>query len=147
MNTLSTIEKTIHLRKVPLFETLLGEELLAISNIAQQCDFRKNDIIFLENAPGTGLFIVVAGRVAVFKGDARAKDRKVIQYFLPLDYFGEMSLFDDIARSLNAAAEDDSTCLFIPKEAFLDLIDEVPAIALSIIRVLSKRLRQANLKL
>ena len=66
---------------------------------------------------------------------------------MPLDYFGEMSLFDDIARSLNAVAEEDTTCLFIPKEAFLDLIDEVPSIALSIIRILSKRLSQANLKL
>lgn len=143
---LSTIAKTIHLRKVPLFETLLGEELLALSNISQQFDFKKGNVIFLENAPGTGLYIVVSGKVAVFKGDINADNRKVIHYFMPFDYFGEMSLFDDIARSLNAVAEDDTTCLFIPKEAFLDLLDEVPAIALNIIRLLSKRLSQANLK-
>jgi CRP-like cAMP-binding protein len=144
---LSTIAKTIHLRKVPLFETLLGEELLALSNIAQQFDFKTGDIVFVENAPGTGLYIVVSGKVAVFKGPVKAENKKIIHHFMPFDYFGEMSLFDDITRSLNAVAEEDTTCLFIPKEAFLDLIDEVPAIALSIIRLLSKRLSQANLKI
>ena len=144
---LSTIAKTIHLRKVPLFETLIGEELLALSNISQQFDFKKNDTVFLESTAGTGLFVIVSGKVAVFKGEVKAENRKVIHYFMPLDYFGEMSLFDDIARSLNAVAEEDTTCLFIPKEAFLDLIDEVPSIALSIIRILSKRLSQANLEL
>ncbi|OGS34987.1 MAG: hypothetical protein A2293_04990 [Elusimicrobia bacterium RIFOXYB2_FULL_49_7] len=144
---LSTIAKTIHLRKVPLFETLIGEELLALSNISQQFDFKKNDTVFLESTAGTGLFVIVSGKVAVFKGEVKAENRKVIHYFMPLDYFGEMSLFDDIARSLNAVAEEDTTCLFIPKEAFLDLIYEVPSIALSIIRILSKRLSQANLKL
>jgi CRP/FNR family transcriptional regulator len=144
---LSTIAKTVHLRKVPLFETLLGEELLALSNIALQCDFKKNEVIFLENTPGTGLYIVVSGKVAVSKGAVQAGSANVIHHFLPFDYFGEMALFDDIARSLNAIADEDTTCLFIPKDAFLDLIDEVPSIALSIIRVLSRRLREANLKL
>jgi len=62
--------------------------------------------------------------------------------------FGEMALVDDFPRSATAIAQDDSTVLFLGRDALLDLFREEPVVGRKILaafcRSLSLRLRHAN---
>ena len=142
---LSTIEKVIHLKRIPLFENLTGEMLLALSNISYEKQFKKNEIIFKQNTHSSELYVIISGKVEVVKENN--SQRHTISTFFPTEYFGEMALFEDAPRSLTAVAIDDTLCLVIPKESFIDLVNEEPSIAVEIIKLLAKRLREANLKL
>jgi CRP-like cAMP-binding protein len=145
---LSTVEKVILLKKVPVFENLGGEELLSISDIAIEQDFKPDQIIFREGSYGYELYIIASGNVEISKKSETAVDKKkVITTLHQFDYFGEMSLFEDAPRSATITALEKVHCLIIAKEAFLDICMEYPAIALEIITTFSKRLRSTTTQL
>jgi len=142
---LTTIEKIIHLKKVPLFENLTGELLVALSNISYEKEFKKNDIIFKQDIASYELYVIVSGKVEVFRENNAEKH--TVHTFFSTEYFCEMALLEDMPRSLSAIAIEDTLCLVIPKEPFLDLMNEEPSIAIEIIKLLGKRLREVNLRL
>lgn len=140
---LSMIDKAIYLRKVPLFEGLVGEELRALAAISREQTFRRDEILFRESSSGPGLYVVVDGSVEVFREEG--PKRHSVHRYLAGDSFGAMSLLSDAPRALGAAAAEDALCLFIPRSAFIDLLERQPSIAVDLIEVLSERLRQGGI--
>lgn len=143
---LSTVEKVILLKKVPIFEHLGGEELISISDIAQEKDYKKNEIVFYEGTVGYELYIVINGSVEISRKMPDGT-KKIVVHIGQYDYFGEMSLFEDSSHSATATAKEDTKSLVIPREGFIDICNEYPAIALEIIKIFSKRLRNTTKKL
>jgi CRP/FNR family cyclic AMP-dependent transcriptional regulator len=62
-------------------------------------------------------------------------------------YFGEMSLFDAEPRSASVTAISDCDCLVLTQQQLYEAIDETPDIAVNIIRLLSQRIRNQNVKI
>ena len=58
--------------------------------------------------------------------------------------FGEMALIDDSPRSATAVALTDVTLAPIKENQFLFLVQNTPFFALSVMRVLARRLRRQN---
>jgi CRP-like cAMP-binding protein len=61
--------------------------------------------------------------------------------------FGEMSLFDSEPRSASVTTLENCECLLLTQLQLYDAIDETPEIAVNIIRLLSRRIRELNSKL
>jgi CRP-like cAMP-binding protein len=61
--------------------------------------------------------------------------------------FGEMSLFDAEPRSASITTMETCECLMLTQMQLYDAIDETPGIAINIIRLLSRRIRELNQKL
>ncbi len=61
--------------------------------------------------------------------------------------FGEMSLFDAEPRSASVTTLEPCACLMLTQLQLYDAIDETPGIAINIIRLLSRRIRELNNKL
>jgi CRP-like cAMP-binding protein len=60
----------------------------------------------------------------------------------PGEPFGEMALFEDAPRSATVIAREKSRIGRIERADFEALVDDIPAIALAICRVLSRRVRE-----
>jgi CRP-like cAMP-binding protein len=60
--------------------------------------------------------------------------------------FGEMSLFDAEPRSASVTTLETCECLMLTQLQLYDAIDETPGIAVNIIRLLSRRIRELNSK-
>ena len=64
------------------------------------------------------------------------------------DHFGEMSLITDTPTSASVKADGRITCLFVPKEKFLEIIDACPTIGRKVLwsfgQTLSARLSETN---
>lgn len=60
------------------------------------------------------------------------------------DFFGEMSLLEELPRSASAEAEDDVELVALSKKDFLFMIQQHPEIAMKILGKFSSRLRDAN---
>jgi CRP-like cAMP-binding protein len=60
--------------------------------------------------------------------------------------FGEMSLFDAEPRSASVSTLEPCDCLMLTQMQLYDAIDETPGIAINIIRMLSRRVRELNQK-
>jgi HEAT repeat protein/ATP/ADP translocase len=141
---LLSIEKVLFLKSAPLFAAIEGEELAALADIALEHVFQPGEIIFEENQAPHHLYVIVQGKVEVFRR-VDSKERS-LAYLGEKECFGEMAILDDQPRSASVRAVEPTTVLKIDRESFRELILERPHIAFAIFRILSGRLRHQNLE-
>jgi CRP-like cAMP-binding protein/HEAT repeat protein len=142
---LSTVEKVIFLKEVPIFNEMTVAQIRTLAGIAEELSFDEDEIIFRESEPGDTLYVVVSGRVGL-EHEAESGSGSVARLatLKSRQYFGEMSLFDQAPRSATAIAIEQTILLSIRREPLIALVEGDPTLALELIRVLSQRLREAN---
>jgi AAA family ATP:ADP antiporter len=141
---LSTIERIIFLKQVPLFGRMTVDQLKALAGICEEELFEEDTCIFEQGDPGGTLYVVVSGRVGI---EREAKRRGSVTRLATIEshsYFGDMSLFDQGPRSATAVALQDTLTLRLRREPLLALTHQYPGLSQELINVLSQRLRQAN---
>ena len=127
--------------QAPLFNGLSQEQLTQIRQIAIDKFYDKGKTIFLESDDCNGFYIVVAGKVKIYKVSLDGKEQ-ILHIFGPGNPFGEVPVFSGRKFPANAETLIKSHLLFIPRKAFVDLISEHPSLALNMLAILSMRLRQ-----
>jgi len=138
---LTSIERLLLVRGVPIFKELRDEFLVRLASIMNEVSYPTGKMIFAQGQEGRSLYIVVAGRVRVHLED---KDLAILDKG---SCFGEMSLFDAEPRSASVTAISGCDCLILTQQQLYEAIDETPDIAVNIIRLLSRRIRSQNLQL
>lgn len=133
----TTLEKTIFLKGVELFEDIPGEEVAHIAQIAETIHFSPNEIIFKDGDPGDAMFIIVDGKVHIHK------EEKHIATLGNAEFVGEMAILDQEPRSASATTQEETVLLRISSEDFFDLMASRMDIVQGIMRVLTRRLREA----
>ncbi|MHB8771596.1 MAG: Crp/Fnr family transcriptional regulator [Syntrophales bacterium] len=126
---------------IPLFAGLSKPQYEALARIALRRSCRKGEMIFSEGDAGTGFFVVLTGRVKIFKVSADGKEQ-ILHLFGPGESFGEVSVFTGQGFPADAMPAVQSTLLFFPRQAFSALIQKDPTLALNMIAQLSRRLMQ-----
>jgi ATP/ADP translocase/HEAT repeat protein len=137
----STLEKTILLKSVSLFSEIPAEKLSHIAQVAEETHWPAGSVVLREGDPGDALFIVADGAVRVHKGNLN------LATLQKGDCLGEMAVLDQAPRSADATAVDDTTLLKISQEDFYEVLAANPEITERIVRLLTRRLREANEKL
>lgn len=130
-----------HIARVPLFEGLPPQQIEDLAMIVTDQVFRKGETIFSEGEDGNGFYVVITGRVKIFKLSAEGKEQ-ILHFFGPGEPFGEVPVFTGQHFPANAEALDESRVFFFPRKSFVDLIKRNPSLALNMLAVLSKRLRR-----
>jgi CRP/FNR family transcriptional regulator len=125
---------------MPLFTGLSKTQYEALARIAIRRSFRKRERVFSEGDEGTGFYMVVEGRVKIFKVSAEGKEQ-ILHLFGPGESFGEVSVFTGRGFPADAVTALQTTLLFFPRMAFSALIQKDPALALNMLGQLSMRLR------
>jgi CRP/FNR family transcriptional regulator len=132
------------LRSVPLFSGLSSKQLESIRRVSQTREFGKEALLFREGEQGDSLYLVLSGRV---KAILMAEDgREVILAFLgPGELVGEMALFDpEERRTATVVTAEPSSLLILSGRQFMEVILQNPSIALSILRTLTRRLKDTS---
>jgi len=137
------MKKLMALKQVSLFANLSFEQLEAIQKVTREVEYLPNEPIVKEGQPGGELFLLVEGRVRVFKNFG-TRDERYLGTQEAVSYFGEMAAIDDEPRSATVVAAERSRMLCLDGERLKDLIREMPEIALQIMRVLTTRVRRAE---
>jgi CRP-like cAMP-binding protein len=135
---IATVEKVLFLKSIDLFSQIPGEDLVRVAQIAEEVDFPPKETIMSEGELGDSMYLIVAGRVEVFKGE-----RLVVQLG-ERECVGEMAILDSEPRSATVRASTPVSALKIEREDFYDLMTERLEIAQGIIKVLLRRLRQTT---
>lgn len=136
---------TALLKNIPLFETLDDASLKKIEKLLTRKQFRKGTKIIKEGVMGDSLFIIIEGEVEVVKG--RGKKAEMVATLKPFDFFGEMSLLENKPRSASIVAGRQSTLLTLSKDDFEALVSAHPKISFEIMKTLSARIRETDMKL
>jgi len=134
-----------HVSSIPFFEELPDEQIEDLCMIVVDQAFHRGQIVFSEGDDGTGFYVVISGRVKIFKLSPEGKEQ-ILHIFGPGDPFGEAAVFSGQHFPANAEAMESSRIFFFPRGSFSDLIKDNPSLALNMLAILSKRLRRfANL--
>ncbi len=126
---------------IPLFNGLPDDQLSAIREIAVEKQFNKGQTIFSEGDETKGFFIVVDGRVKIYKVSSEGKEQ-ILHIFEAGQSFGEATVFTGQQMPANAQTLAKSRLLLFPRNAFVDLVTANPSLALSLLAIMSKKLRQ-----
>ena len=137
-NTMTTRQL---LSQADLFKGLTVEQLEAIHRIATEKEYKKGQLIFADGDEGTGFYLVIHGRVKVYKLSPEGKEQ-IMHIFGPGQPFAEVPVFAGSCYPANAEPLERSTLLFLPKKAFIDLIQKYPSLAMNMFASLSQRLKQ-----
>ena len=126
---------------IPLFNGLPDDQLNAIREIAVEKQFNKGQTIFSEGDQTKGFFVVVEGRVKIYKVSSEGKEQ-ILHIFETGQSFGEVTVFTGQQLPANAQTLAKTRLLFFPRRAFIDLISANPSLALNLLAIMSKKLRQ-----
>lgn len=131
---------------IPLFSGLPDDQLQAIEQIALEKHVNKGETIFTEGDEGKGFFVVINGRVKIYKVSAEGKEQ-ILHIFGSGQPFGEVPVFAGQQFPANAQAISKARLLFFPRTAFVDLITENPSLALNMLAIMSIKLREFTIQI
>jgi CRP-like cAMP-binding protein len=126
---------------IPLFNGLPDDQLNAIRQIAVEKRFNRGQTIFSEGDETKGFFVVVDGRIKIYKLSSEGKEQ-ILHIFEAGHSFGEVTVFTGQQLPANAQTLAKSRLLFFPRNAFVDLVTANPSLALNLLAIMSKKLRQ-----
>jgi len=124
-----------------LFEGLSERQIDDIADISIERSFQKGENIFFEGDQGNGFYMVGEGRVKIFKVSFAGKEH-ILHIFGPGEPFGEVPVFHGQPFPASAEALVKTKTIFFPREKFVRLVETNPSMALSMLAVLSLRLRR-----
>ena len=134
------------IQKTPLFNGLPGDQLRQFEQIVIDHYYKKGTTVFLEGEACRGFFVVVGGSVKIFKVSPDGKEQ-ILHILGPGEPFGEVPVFTGAPFPANAETLAKAHLLFFPRKSFVGLISKNPSLALNMLAILSRRLRQFTIQI
>lgn len=131
------------LGKQPLFQGT-PEDVLA--KVAEQVTIRHlndGEILIEKDAPSDSLFIIRRGFLKIV-GEGKEGQEIILNHLGPGQIVGEMSVIDKLPRSNTVAALKEAEVMEIKYSTILDVLNQHPVLALSLLQEMSSRVRFAN---
>ena len=126
------------LQRVPLFADLDRRELQSIASSFKPRDFDAGAPVATEGHAAAGFFVVESGEARVtVRGEPRGR-------LGPGDYWGEIALIDQGARSATITAETPMRCYGMTFWDFRPLVESNASIAWKLLQATAKKLRAAE---
>ncbi|MCR3921361.1 MAG: Crp/Fnr family transcriptional regulator [Firmicutes bacterium] len=132
------------LKKVPFFDGLTEQELETLSGVMIERTYAKGTILFFESDRGEALFVINHGRVKISKASLDGREQ-ILHMYKDGDIFAEVVLFDRGPYPATAEAVEDTQCWLLRNADMERLLQAQPALAVKLLRIMSRRLRQAQL--
>ena len=129
------------LKKVPIFSKLEQKDLERLGKLMVKRPVKAGDTIIKEGDQAAGFFVIDSGKVEVVKG-ADGSNPEVLASLGRGDFFGEMALFEGFPRNATVRATEDADLLAMTRWDFTAEMKSHPQIAVSMVPVLVRRLRE-----
>ena len=137
------------LKGIQVFDDLEEHELNHLTEIIDQADFRKGEIVFAEKTVRQNLYIIHSGALELFKKTVFGEEKR-ITCFREGDILGEGVFMDDSPHSASARAVEDTKVFRLHKDKFAGLSAQYPQIGMKmmsrIARIIARRMRQTSAK-
>jgi CRP-like cAMP-binding protein len=129
------------LGSVKQFNTLSPGQLKAIVSAGNMKKFSCGQAIFREGEPCSGMFVLLRGKIHLCKLGPQGQVN-IMAVIDPVIMFNEVAALDGGSNPLTAVAVEDSLIWQVGYQPFQDLVERLPQVGLSLLRVLASRNRQ-----
>ncbi len=142
LSTVSTLERVLLLREVPIFSELSAEDLESVAEIAREEWFPAETPICHEGDEGSLMYVIVDGRLRVVRS-VNGEERLLAERGRG-DFVGEMAIIEAAPRSATLLAQGEVRVLAIDGETFKGILRERSEVSLAMLRSFSRRLRDMS---
>ena len=130
------------LAAVPLFSQLTRKDLSRLGRAVVERKYKAGETIVKEGEQAVAFFMITKGKVEALTGSPKKTTR--LNELGPGQVFGEMALLDGMPRVATVKAMTDTECLVLSRWDFVAELRTNPHIAVAMLPILSKRLREAD---
>jgi phosphoenolpyruvate synthase/pyruvate phosphate dikinase len=123
------------IEKVPLFAGMSPRDVEGIAALFKERRFTAGETITKEGAGAAAFFVIESGKATVSVGGRQRAELS------EGDYFGEIALIDEGARSATVTATTDLTCYGLTYWEFRPLVQQNATIAWNLLQTLARRMR------
>ena len=106
-------------------------------------EFHAGDFLFLEGAPADRLYLITSGRVKMIKHSPEGHET-ILAILDAGQIVGEVGVLAGGTYPATAQAMEPTTTLSLARQAYVQLVQEHPALAWSLIEELGRRLQSAH---
>jgi pyruvate,water dikinase len=131
----ATDEAVEVIERVPFFAGLRPRDVAHIVSLFKERRFAADETVTKEGAGGAAFFVIESGEATV---SVRGKQLATLQRG---DYFGEVALIDEGARTATVTATSDLVCYGLTYWEFRPLVQQNATIAWNLLQTLARRLR------
>ena len=130
-------ERLASLASIPLFADLPPDAVRDLVKRVTEFEVESGHVLVQPNQPGMGLFVIEDGRAVVELPQCTIE-------LGPGEFFGELALLDrDAVHVGRVCAATRLKCLALRRDDFEELLQSQPKMAISMLRVLARRLAAA----
>jgi CRP-like cAMP-binding protein len=133
------------LQNVSLFRGLKPKQVKSLAKWTTVRNFQPGQVIVSEGQAGVGLYCIQSGRVRVTQHTVHGE--REVRTMGAGESFGELSLLDDSPRAATVTAVEPTTAALLDKTQFLSELRTHPEIALEMLPVLTRWVREADRKI
>lgn len=126
------------LRKVPLFDGCNEKQLEFIATRVDEVDVAAGKTLTQEGRSGGEFFVILSGDAEVKRGGRNVANLGAG------DYFGEIALLDNGARTATVVAKTPLRCLVLSPGQFQDVLYQDATIAVTMLHAVVRRLRAST---
>ena len=131
------------LRRLPLFARLSEDELGDLAGRIRPRAYKRAEVIFRKDDPGTHLYLVLEGAVKIALPGEFGQEA-LVAIMRPGDFFGELALFDRSPRSATAVALDDTRAALLAGEDFIAFLERHPSAVRVVLETLARTVRRLS---
>jgi len=131
------------LRNVPLFSGLDESELERLSRVAGRRRAGRGEQVVRAGESADAFLVLLTGRAKVTNFDEEGREI-ILAWLGPGEFFGEMGLIDGSPRSASVVAVENCELLTIGKNEFQRCMQDNFQVALKLMQILVRRLREAD---
>jgi CRP-like cAMP-binding protein len=127
------------LKTIPLFRRVAPPDRDRVASRSSIREYVRGDLIFSEGDPAEHFYLVVRGRVKVFKMTPAGKD-VILEIFGAGDPLGAVAVYEGWPFPASAQALEDTSCVTIRREEFFRLLEQHPSLVRGLLAGLTMRL-------
>ncbi len=143
MREFSLEEKRDLLRSHILLQALADDELDHLARYSRTRELEAGELIFSKGDPGDSMAVVIEGRVVIGSTSIDGKEL-VLNIIHSGEVLGEIAFLDGEDRTADAKALEKAAILVLERRHFLPLLEERQQLAMELLGVLCKRLRNTT---
>lgn len=132
------------LTQTELFRSVPRSDLRMLANRCHTRAFRAGSVLMRQGEVSKTMHVIVSGRVRVVRAPQRGDDLVLLADLGPGEVVGEMGVLTGDPRSATVAALEDTVTVEIGAEAVNELVNRIPELRTTFLRLLTRRLRRAD---
>jgi PAS domain S-box-containing protein len=141
-----SVETIKLLRKTPIFSTFDSASLKKICGLFKERTFSPDEVLFTEGNLGDTLFVIKEGAIKITRAAKEKEEERSRVLRREGDIFGESGFLDESPRPATAQTTKTTRVFELSRSDFLTILNSHPLIAYQIVKVLSSRIKQSDLR-